>query len=123
MREGKMLIIFLIIASLFFNVNSSFADRVCIEKGTGKLIEYQSGDAPLGTLAQNAVNVGYTIDTIIEKYITPEEWKSIKKQWIDDPAEKEKQNREKIRKQKEDKIKTKLNLSENEWNDLKDALK
>lgn len=43
--------------------------RVSIRKSTGKLIEFQSGDAPLGTLTQNAINAGILAGDIEEKYI------------------------------------------------------
>ena len=42
--------------------------RICIEKSTGKLIEFQSGNAPLGTLTENAVASGYKKSEVEEKY-------------------------------------------------------
>ncbi len=47
--------------------------RICTEKETGRLIELQSGMAPLGTLLQNAVNAGFSKDAIEEHYITDQE--------------------------------------------------
>ena len=76
-----------------------FADRVCLEKSTSELIEYQSGDAPLGTLTQNAINAGYKKEDIIEKYVTKEEWQQIKYEQIEKPA-KDKADAEKIASQK-----------------------
>jgi hypothetical protein len=84
--------------------NNLFADRVCLEKTTGKLIEYQSGDAPLGTLIQNAVNAGYKKEDIEEKYINQQEWSVIKEKWINEPAKKEREEKQ----QKFDKAKNKL---------------
>lgn len=104
-------------------VSPCYADRVCLEKSTGKLIEYQSGNAPLGTLTKNAENAGYKSQDILEKYITNEEWKVIKEEWIDKPVDEEAKKKEEERKQKEEKIKQKLNLSEMEWKDLKEALR
>lgn len=43
-------------------------NRICIEKSTNKLIEFQSDKAPLGTLIQNAINAGYSENDIEEKY-------------------------------------------------------
>ncbi len=43
--------------------------RVAIQKSTGKLIEFQSGDAPLGALTQNAINAGFSLNEIDEHYI------------------------------------------------------
>ena len=113
------ILIFLII---LLNSIYCFADRVCIEKSTNKLIEYQSGDAPLGALTKNAQNAGYKKEDVEEKYITNNEWLIIKKKQIDDPIEKARQEKEKIRKQKEETIKTKLGLSQEDFKDLKEAL-
>ncbi len=43
-------------------------NRICIEKSTGRLIEFQSGKADLGTLIQNAINAGYKEKDVEEKY-------------------------------------------------------
>lgn len=43
--------------------------RVVTQKSTGKFIEYQSGDAPLGTLTKNAIGYGFKIDDVEEKYV------------------------------------------------------
>ena len=115
---------YLIILFLIFGlVSVCYADRVCLEKSTGKLIEYQSGDAPLGTLTQNAINAGYKKEDVVEKYVTQEEWKTIKEQWIDKPAQDLAKQKELERQAKEQAIKTKLNLSEADWQNLKEALK
>ena len=116
----KVLIILFLIFGLF---NICYADRVCLEKSTDKLIEYQSGDAPLGTLIKNAVNSGYKEKDIEEKYVTQEEWKIIVQEQIVKPAQDKAKQKEVERKQKEEKIKQKLGLSEQDWEDLKEALK
>lgn len=51
--------------------------RATIQKSTGKLIEFQSGDAPLGTLTQNAINAGFPAGDVEEKYITEAEFKTL----------------------------------------------
>lgn len=43
-------------------------NRICIHKPSGKLIEFQDGDAPLGTLMENAIRAGYSRNDIEEKY-------------------------------------------------------
>jgi len=50
-------------------------DRIAIQKSTGKIIEYQSGDAELGTLTQNAINAGYDEADVEEKYIEYSDYK------------------------------------------------
>ena len=115
----KILISLLLIFGL---VSTCFADRVCLEKSTGKLIEYQSGDAPLGTLIDNAVNAGYKKADIEEKYVTADEWKIIREEWIDKPARGEVKKREVERKKKEEAIKVKLNLTSEDFKLLKEAL-
>lgn len=44
-------------------------NRASFQKSTGKLIEFQSGEAPLGTLTSNAISTGIPIDDIEEKYV------------------------------------------------------
>lgn len=112
----------LTLALVFGLVSFCYADRICIEKSTGKIIELQSGNALLGTLTKNAVNSGYKESDVQEKYITDSEWKVIEQEQIIKPREEMKKQEEAIRKNKEDKIKQKLNLSDNDWKDLKDAL-
>ena len=51
--------------------------RICLEKSTGKIIEYQSTHAPLGTLVQNAVNGGYSASDVEEKYIETSDYKKL----------------------------------------------
>ncbi len=111
------LLLFILIPTL------AFADRVCLEKTTGKLIEYQSGDAPLGTLIQNAVNAGYKKEDVIEKNVTPAEWEVIRQAQIVKPAQDLATQKELERQAKERAIKIKLNLSNEDWNNLKEALK
>lgn len=116
-----LLPILLPLLMIFITPFLAYADRVCLDKN-GKLIEYQSGDAPLGALKQNAVNAGYKADEVTEKYVTRDEWLNIKKEQLDDPI-KQKKDEEKIAKdQKASKLKQKLNLTDKDWEDLKDAL-
>ena len=76
-------LLFLCVGSLFPPV--ALAHRVLVEKGTGKLIEYQS-HAREGTLLGNAQASGIDLNTVEEKDVTLEEWASIREQWIDKPA-------------------------------------
>ena len=111
-----LLLLFLLIPTVVF------ADRVCLEKSTGKLIEYQSCNPPLGTLTQNAINAGYKQKDIIEKYVNTTEWLAIKKQWIDDPSEKIRQDKINSIKQKEIKLKQKFNWTDEDLADIKEVL-
>lgn len=111
-----ILIILLIIPSVVS------ADRVALEIGTGKLIEYQSGDAPLGTLTANAVAAGYNANTVIEKNITRAEWVVLEFDHIIKPALDRATARAANRAVKATAMQTKLGLTNNEWNDLKEAL-
>lgn len=112
---GVLLLVFVMPASIY-------AERVSFEKSTGKLIEYQSDDAPLGTLTQNAINSGYKKEDIEEKYITKEEWQIIKEEQIEKPAKEKAKQKEQARKEKENTIKQKLGLTDKDFKDLKEAL-
>ena len=99
------------------------ADRVCLEKATGKLVEYQSGNAPLGTLTKNAVACGKKAEDVIEKYVTPQEWAVIEEEQLKKPAKEKQAVKEVQRQAKEDKMRTKLGLSKAEFDELRDAIK
>ena len=105
----RLLFLFLILG---ITVNA-YADRVCIEKSTGKLIEYQSGDGPLGVLTKNAISSGYKKEDVEEKYVTKEEWVDMRKTQIDNPAKAEKELKKVEKKAALDKLKT-LGLSDDD---------
>lgn len=116
-----LIILFFILGLISF----CYADRVCLEKNTGELIEYQSGGSiqeDLDIMVQNAINAGYKEEDIEAKFVTEEEWQIIKKQWLDDPIKEEIKQKELKRKEKEQAIKLKLNLSDKDFADLKEAL-
>ena len=94
------------------------ADRICIQKSTGKVIEYQSGNSRLGTLTENALNAGYNMNDIEEKEISPEEWKRIREEKIDKPAKEVMNQKKEALKIKAEAIKIKLKLTDQEWTDL-----
>ncbi len=82
---------YLIILFLIFGlVSICYADRICIEKLTGKLIEYQSGGSTqkdLDVMVQNAVNCGYKKEDIEVKFITLQQWEIIRQEQITKPAQ------------------------------------
>ena len=78
--------LFLMLLFIFGITTVCYADRVCLVKSTGKFIEYQSGNAPLGTLIKNAEISGYDKNDVEEKYITEQEWQVIKNEQITQPA-------------------------------------
>ena len=107
---------------IFGLIIPAFADRVCVVKATGELIEYQSLDAPLGTLVENAKKNGYHEDDIEERYISKGEWENIKQQWIENPAKAEKAVKKANKDAKKVKSKATLKLTEEEWTELLEAL-
>lgn len=99
-----------IILGILFITNTAYAGRVCFEKTTGKLIEYQSGDSKLGTLTKNAINSGYTKNNVEEKYVTDTEWENIREKHIAKPEKEKaklKENKRKSAKKKLESILTK----------------
>ena len=92
--------------------------RVCLDKDTGKLIEFQSGIAPLGTLTANALRLGYNKDKIEEKYVTMEEWLKLREKWIVKPALEAKAAKQKELVEKKKALKEKLGLSNEELKTL-----
>ena len=138
----KILIILFLVFGL---VNVCYADRVCLEKSSGKLIDYQSGsindfialegipkdeqtehikkikDNRKQSLVNNVLQQGYKIEDIEFKEITSQEWLAIDEEQIKKPIRKEAEKKEKERQKKEDKIKQVMNLTESDWQDLKSA--
>lgn len=95
-------------------------NRVLIRKSDGHPIEYQSGNAPLGTLTQNAVNAGLNPADYEEKYITDADYAALAETKINKPARD-------VRKVKKDEAVARF-LLESGWkksvlDDLKEALK
>lgn len=120
---NKTIIMPTVFVCVLFVAIFSHADRICIQKSTGKFIEYQSGSAPLGTLIKNAINAGYDPNDIEEKYVTESEARQIIEQQVEIPArEKHKKEKEAIE-SKIPVLRLKLGLSEKEFEDLRQALK
>lgn len=124
--------LFIFILTTFLITSFCYAGnfgRVCLEKSTGKLIEFQTGDEPLGKLTRNAENsvkpdnTTYKKEDVIEKYVTAEEWKVIKEEQIDKPIRDLAKQKELERLAKEQAIKIKLNLTDEDFINLKEALK
>lgn len=116
----KILIILFLIFSL---ISICYADRVCLEKSTGRLIEYQSGDAPLGTLTRNAESAGYKKEDVEEKYITKEEWQTIEEEQIKTPAREIAKQKATAKKQKESALKIKFGWTDEDLMALKEVLR
>ena len=113
---GKVLFI------LFIWFGYCYADMVILEKATGRLIEYQSADGNLDTMLKNANNMGYAESEVEITYISKAEWEVIREEQIDKPARERKEQIARERKQKAEIIKQKLNLTDKDLQDLKEAL-
>lgn len=99
-----------------------FADRVCLDRISGALIEYQSGNAPLGTLTLNAVRAGYKEKDVEEKYVTREEWNQINDEQILQPIRDKEEEKKQNMEAKKELVKDKLGLNNKEFSDLKQSL-
>jgi len=98
------------------------ADQVCFQRSTGTLLEYQS-HARAGTCTANAVNGGLATSDVEEREVTRAEWQEIREAQIDAPARAQHQQREEVRQAKEQTLRQKLGLTQQEFDDLKDALR
>jgi hypothetical protein len=105
-----------------FSFNYVYADIISIDKKTGKFIEHRTSNTS-NTLIQEAVNMGYKAEDVELRIITPNEWLEIKENQIDKPARERKKAKEDEIKAKELEIKRKLNLTDKEFEDLKEVLK
>ena len=98
-----------------------FAARVCVEKSTGKLIEYQSHATP-GTLLQNAQAAGLNVAALEERDVTALEWDAIYDAQVVVPARNFQATLKATRQLKADALATKLGLSKQDMDDLRDIL-
>ena len=106
------LILILLVPSL------AFADRVLIRLSDGVPIEYQYGDADIGTLRKN--HPEYQPSEVEERTISTAEYESLFEEKVIKPDRKTKEAKQKP---KEDRLRQKLGLSESEWNELKEILR
>lgn len=101
---------------------SCWAGQVCFQRSTNALIEYQSVGTP-GTCTKNATSNGIPAADVEERMVTAAEWATIKEAQIDQPAKAAQQAREQARHQKALKLRQKLGLTDQEFEDLRDALR
>lgn len=97
------------------------AGQVCLEKGTGKLIEYQSDGRP-GTCTQNALQSGYTTNQVEERTMGKDEINVLLDAQFVKPAKEAQEAKRVVKQQAIQKIRQKLGLSVAEFEDLKEAL-
>jgi hypothetical protein len=119
-RFGKLLVVGFLALNGAESV--AWADRVSIERATGKLLEYQSAATP-GTLVANAVRAGYAEDHVEEREVTAQEWQALREAQIDAPARAVQAQLEGVRRQKEQAMRAKLGLTPQEFDDLREALR
>ena len=112
----KLLVLF------FLLMPSVWADQVCLEKGTQKLLEYQSAGRP-GTCTANLVAAGRPAETIVEKQVTASEWAVIRERELETPTREAQARQAQARQQKAEAVRAKLGLSAGEFNDLRESLR
>lgn len=101
---------------------------VCLVKATGQVLEYQPS-ATAGTILTNITNnpqYGFVAADVEEREVTYTEYKVLQDAWdahASNPEKIENDAAEVTRQTKEDSTKTKLGLTNQEFQDLKDALK
>ena len=105
---------------LFFilMISDVFADTVLIRKSDGFPIEYQSNDVSRETLLNN--NPAYTEAEVEVKTVSAEQYQDMAYEKIEKPA---REKRKKEVNEKRARIKQRLNLSDDELDDLLDILK
>lgn len=100
----------------------AWAGQVCLEKGTGKLLEYQSGGLP-GTCTANAQSAGHPANQIEERTVTETEWAAIYEEQVAAPQRAQDVQVRADQQATADVLRQKLGLSAKEFDELKDALR
>jgi hypothetical protein len=95
--------------------------KVSLYIPTGKLIE-MSSSSHYNTLLINAVGSGYSAGDVEIKDVTPAEWEIIKYE-DEAPVREQQAQKETIRQDKEQAVKSKLGLNDKDWSDLKEVLR
>ena len=105
------------------------ADLVCLKRGTGQVLEVQSVGQP-GTCQQNWVTAnpqyGYTAVEIEERSVSVTEAQALLAAWEADPANPAVQTKAQHQQQTQAlqaKVRTKLGLTPQEFQELQDALR
>ena len=99
-----------------------WANQVCLHKGTGRLLEYQSGGIT-GTCTANLIAAGIPKGQIQERVITASEWAVLREEQLETPARVEREAKKAQRAILAATLQTKLSLSPKEFADLKEALR
>lgn len=132
---------------IFLTASACYADRVCLEKATGKLIEYQSGNIndPIAldgipqeqqsahveriknnrrqSMINNALSRGYKSEDIEFREITAAEWQAIDETQIKAPAREKAEQEAAIKLQKEALLKAKFGWTDEDLKALKEIFK
>ena len=102
------------------------ADVLCLERATGKILEYQAPGTP-GICTQNLITAGWHAHEIEERAVTTEEWEALNDAQVRQPQRQAKAARQAQaavkRQAAEARVQAKLGLTEKEWDDLKEALR
>ncbi len=107
----------LFIIMLFSFVSTAHAGFVLIRIADGIPIEYQSGNVTLATLLRN--NPSYTASQVLYLQISDASYRALHEARISKPARDAREARIRV---KINKVKVKLGLNEQDFQDLKEAL-
>lgn len=97
--------------------------RVLIRNSDGMPLEMQSGDAPLGTLTQNAVNGGVDPSTVTEQYMDEATYRDLVYNKRTLPAQQVRQDASTDFNMKKDALIKKLNLTPDDLDVISTVLK
>lgn len=102
------------------------ADVLCLERATGKILEYQAPGTP-GICTQNLIAAGWHAHEIEERSVTAAEWEALNEAQVRQPLREAKAARQAQalakRQAAQVRVQAKLGLTDKEWDDLKEALR
>ena len=101
-----------------------YADKVILLDENGKhLMTSPYSDTAVEAMKKDAQSSGLDLSKVTVKKITETEWQVIEEEQIKKPAREKAEQEKLIKQQKEVEIKTVLNLSDENWQKLKDVLR
>lgn len=109
------------LAFIFIFTGMSYAGTVLVRKSDGYPIEYQSGDVPVSVMMGN--NPTYSRSDVEVRDIDDRDWASLREEKIDAPVREIAKRKEQEKAMKEDGLRNKLKLSDEDWLSLKQVCK
>lgn len=109
---------------VFLITSACYADKVILLDENGKhLMSSPYSDTAIEAMKKDAQSSGLDLDKVTIRKITEAEWQAIEEAQIKAPAREKAQQEAAVKKQKETALKAKFGWTDEDWKNLKEALR